>query len=115
MHYTMYKLAMRGSRSKVLYYRLSIRDSLVEALCRRPSTGDLLLESICYRFSIRLSMRNSLSQKLKNANFFSIFFDGATDNSTKDQECFYVLLFDPNSTEKGKCDKIEVSLNRTVF
>ena len=56
-------------------------------------------------------MRNSLSQKLKNANFFSIFFDGATDNSTKDQECFYVLLFDPNSTEKGKCDKVEVSLN----
>ena len=60
-------------------------------------------------------MRSSLSQKLRNANVFSILFDGATDNSTKDQECFYVLLFDPHPTEKGKREKVELSLNLLGF
>ena len=47
---------------------------------------------------------------MKSANFFSILFDGATDNATKDQEGFYVLLFDPHPMEKGKRGKVEVQL-----
>ena len=55
-------------------------------------------------------IQQTLSEKMESANFFSILFDGATDNATKDQEGFYVLLFDPHPTEKGKRDKVEVKL-----
>ena len=55
-------------------------------------------------------IQQTLSEKIKSANFFSILFDGATDNATKDQEGFYVPLFDPHSMEKRKRDKVEVKL-----
>ena len=48
---------------------------------------------------------------MQGANFFSILCDGATDASTKDQECFYVLWFDPQPMEKGKRDKVAVNLS----
>ena len=54
---------------------------------------------------------NVLSKNIKNADFYSILFDGATDESTKDQECFYILLFNKCPKEKGKRDRVEVSLN----
>ena len=59
---------------------------------------------------ISKDIQQTLSQKMISANFFSILFDGAMDNATKDQEGFYVLLFDPHPTEKGKRDKVEVKL-----
>ena len=55
-------------------------------------------------------IQQTFYEKMKNANFFSILFDGATDNATKDQEGFYVLLFDLHLMEKGKRDKVEVKL-----
>ena len=59
---------------------------------------------------ISKDIQQTLSEKMKSANFFSILFDGATDNVTKDQEGFYVLLFDPHPMGKGKRNKVEVKL-----
>ena len=56
------------------------------------------------------AIQRTLSEKMKSANFFSILFDGVTDNATKDQEGFYVRLFNAHSMEKGIRDKVEVKL-----
>ena len=54
-------------------------------------------------------LQNNLSAKVQNANFYSILFDGSTDESVKEQEGFYVLLFDPQPD--GKRDTVEVKMN----
>ena len=36
--------------------------------------------------------------------------NGSTDAATKDQECFYILLFNLRPAEKGKRDKVATDL-----
>ena len=54
-------------------------------------------------------LHDNVSKKLKNSNFYSILFDGSTDNSVKEQEGFFVLTFDPKPD--GKPDKVEAKMN----
>ena len=50
----------------------------------------------------------NVSEKIKRSNFYSVLFDGSTDNSAKEQEGFYILLFNPKLDDKP--DTLEVKM-----
>ena len=53
---------------------------------------------------------NNLVKDLARANFYSVLSDGSTDSSVREQECTFVLYFDPKPMEEEAKDKVKIRM-----